>query len=139
MHLFDKRQYRAMLKEARRVAQDGTEVCGMIVDTGAHLSLVPVKNVSRRPGSFVLSAQDVRRIVRAAEVLGQNVVGTFHSHPAYFAKPGPSDIASAPDGSLLLILDCIGNEGALWRVKSERSRQLKFGFVQGRKGSRTKE
>jgi proteasome lid subunit RPN8/RPN11 len=131
MHLFDKRQYRALLKEARRNAKDGVEVCGLMVDTRFHISLVPTRNVSRRTGSFVVSVLDVRRIVHASEILGQQVVGTFHSHPIGFAKPGPSDIANTVDGSLMLILDCIVNEGVLWRIKSGRSRRQSFGFVQG--------
>jgi len=137
MILFDRRQYRSLLREARRVAHDGSEVCGLLVDTKVHLALVRTRNVSRRAGNFQLSAHDTRQITRAAKVLSHEVVGGFHSHPAYFAKPGPSDIANAVDGSLMLILDCIGNEGALWRIRHGQARRVKFGFVQDRRGSRT--
>ena len=137
MHLLDRTQYRRFLREARRQAREtpGAEICGLIVHTGHHLSFVQVRNTSRRPGSFQLSWPDVRRIVAASKILQQEVVGTFHSHPAYIASPGPSDIAQAADDSLMFIFDCIGNEGRLWHIKHSRSRELTFKFLHSERPS----
>lgn len=128
MHLLDKTQYERTLREARRVAREtpGREICGLLVHTGLHLSLIPVRNISRRAGSFQFSAPEVRRIVAAARVLGQEVVGTYHSHPAAPASPGPSDVAHAVDDSLMFIFDCIGREGRLWHIKRGRAREVAF-------------
>jgi proteasome lid subunit RPN8/RPN11 len=128
MHTFSKSEFSNVLREACRAhrAVPGTEICGLIVDTGFHLSVVQARNVSRRSGSFVFSRPDVRRIVTAAEILDQKVVGTFHSHPAALAIPGASDIANAVDDSLMLIFDCVARTGRLWRIRSGRARELKF-------------
>ena len=128
MSTFSKSQFSNFLREACRAhrAVPGTEICGLIVDTGFHLSLVQTRNVSRRSGSFVFSRPDVRRIVAAAKILRQEVVGTFHSHPAAPAVPGESDIANAVDDSLMLIFDCIARCGRLWRIRSGRAREVGF-------------
>ena len=128
MRAFSKSEFSSFLREARRAHREtpGTEICGLIVDTGSHLSLVQTRNVSRRPGSFVLSRPDVRRVVADAKISGQEVVGTFHSHPAAPAIPGESDIANAVDDSLMLIFDCIARCGRLWSIRSGRARELDF-------------
>jgi proteasome lid subunit RPN8/RPN11 len=129
MHLFDKAQYNQLLREARRIACDDAEICGLLIYTGHHLSFVQVRNISPRAGSFRFSRTDVRRIVAAAKVLKQEVVGTFHSHPASIAKPGAADITLAVDDSLIFIFDCIGREGCLWKIKRGKARELKFRFL----------
>ena len=128
MRTFSRSQFSGFLREARRAhrAVSGAEICGLIVDTGFHLSLVQVRNASRRCWSFVFARPDVRRIVTAAEVLGQKVVGTFHSHPVATARPGESDIANAVDNSLMLIFDCAGCSGRLWRIRNGRAREVCF-------------
>jgi desampylase len=131
MHLFDEAQYRKLLREARDVARlrAGTEICGLLVHTGYHLAFARTRNISRREGGFVLSPPDVRQIVSAAKILGQEVVGTFHSHPTALATPGGSDIEHAVDDSLMFIFDCIGGEGRLWKIRSGRARSMKFSFL----------
>ncbi|HEY5741519.1 MAG TPA: Mov34/MPN/PAD-1 family protein [Terrimicrobiaceae bacterium] len=123
MRTFSKAQFSHFLREACRAhrAVPGTEICGLIVDTGFYLSLVETRNISRRVGAFVLSVSDTRRIVAAVRTLKQEVVGTFHSHPLALAIPGRSDIANAVDDSLMLIFDCIARCGRLWRNQERKS------------------
>ena len=130
MHLFAKTHYSQMLKQACRSAREtaGSEICGLIVDTGFHLAFVPTRNASRRVGSFVLSRPDVRRIVAAAKILGQEIVGTFHSHPVGVATPSRTDIMHAVDDSLMFIFDCTDRTGSLWKIKGGRARSLPFSF-----------
>lgn len=130
MHRFVKTHYTKLLRQACRSAHEaaGTEICGLIVDTGLHLSFVQTRNVSRRVGSFVLSRLDVRRIVAAVKILGQEVVGTFHSHPVGVATPGRTDIMHAEDDSLMFIFDCTERKGRLWKIKAGRARPLPFTF-----------
>ena len=132
MHRLDKTHYAKLLRQACRSAREaaGTEICGLIVDTGFHLSFVQTRNVSRRVGSFVLSRPDVRRIVAAAKILGQEVVGTFHSHPVGVPTPGRTDIVHAVDDSLMFIFDCTERKGCLWRINAGRARPLPFNFYQ---------
>jgi len=130
MHVLNRTQYRRNLREACEAARqtDGSEICGLMIDTGGQLAFVRTRNESRRAGGFVLSRPDVRRIAAAARVLGQEIVGTFHSHPVAPAKPGSSDIEHAVDDSLMFIFDCIARNGRLWRIRSGRARELKFDF-----------
>jgi proteasome lid subunit RPN8/RPN11 len=132
MHIFDKTIYSQLLQKARRSTREiaGKEICGLIVDTGYHLSFVLIRNTSSRVGSFVLSRFDVRRVAAATKVLGQEIVGTFHSHPVAPAKPSKSDIQNAVDDSLMFIFDCIGKEGRLWRIKRRKANPLTFYFLQ---------
>lgn len=131
MHLFLRNQFNRVLREARcrAKAAPGTEICGLLVDTGGFLSFVQTRNASPRVGSFSLSRPDVRRIVAAVKVLGQEIVGTFHSHPGGEPVPGASDIRHAVDDSLMFIFDCVGRDGQLWKVKAGSARRVAFGFV----------
>jgi proteasome lid subunit RPN8/RPN11 len=115
MHRFDKTHYAKFLRQACRSAREtaGTEICGLLIDAGHHLAFVPTRNVSRSLGSFVLSRHDVRKVVAAAKTLGQQIVGTFHSHPIGVATPSRTDIMHAVDDSLMFYLRLHGQEGIL--------------------------
>lgn len=132
MHLFSKSQYSHFLRQARALAAEktGLEMCGLIIDTGCHLLFVKIKNTSRKVGGFSFSRPDVRRVVAAANILGQEIVGTFHSHPVGVATPGRTDIENAVDDSLMFIFDCTGKNGRLWKIKDGKSYPLSFGFFQ---------
>ncbi len=131
MYLFSKAQFSQTLHQACDAATSmaGKEICGLIVDTGCHLSFVSTRNTSLKSGSFELSRSDVRRIVAASKVLGQEIIGTFHSHPIGIAVPGGTDIHNAVDDSLMFIFDCMGKNGQLWKIKSGKARSLPFGFI----------
>lgn len=131
MYLFNKNQYQKLLQEACDVAHRnyGMEICGLLIHTGCYLKFVQTKNVSRRTGSFIFSKFDVRKIVAAAKILDQEVVGTFHSHPVGVAVPGSSDIQYAVDGSLMFIFDCADKNGKLWRIPKGRAQGVKFNFA----------
>jgi proteasome lid subunit RPN8/RPN11 len=128
MHRLLKAQYEGFLQSARRTDRNygGKEICGLIIDTGYFLSLVEVRNISRRAYSFRTSPKDVRKIAKAAEITAQEIVGTFHSHPVSIAKPGPSDIRHAVDDSLMLIFDCMGGTAKLWKIKHFKARELRY-------------
>ena len=134
MYLFSKSQYSEILRKACNLARKivGAEICGLIVDTGCHLSLIRVRNVSKRAGSFAFSRPEVRRIVAASKILDQVIVGTFHSHPVGIATPGKTDIENAVDDSLMLIIDCTSKKGSLWRVRSGKARQVAFELFQAK-------
>jgi len=137
MWIIDRKEYRRQLSEARAHAKENREICGLLVDTGIHISLVRVRNVARRHCGFNLSVQDVRRIERAVKVLGQEIIGTFHSHPYSDDSPGESDIAGTLDDSLMFVFDCIGRTGSLWKIKNGKAKKLKFAFIQDILKSRT--
>ena len=105
------------------------EVAGVLVGRDGIIQLVPLRNVSRRRGSFALLKSDIRAAARAARRLLGDLVGTFHSHIVSDARPGPRDIREAGDGSLMLIYDTIGQEWRLWRIRRGRSYAVRFTVV----------
>lgn len=134
MHMLLKSEFERMLREAVRVSRQspGTEICGLLIDTGSHLRFVQTRNVCRRRGGFAFSPPEVRKMVVAASSAGQEVVGTFHSHPVGLPSPGPSDIEHAVDGSLMFLFDCTGRSGRLWRIRDGGARPLRYRFAQRR-------
>jgi proteasome lid subunit RPN8/RPN11 len=61
--------------------------------------------------------------------MGNQVVGTFHSHVLGLAQPGTSDINGAYDGDVMLVIDTLDREAKLWRIKGRRARQLQLEFL----------
>jgi proteasome lid subunit RPN8/RPN11 len=124
VHSILQRELRSLINRAVDDSKRGKEIVGLMVDNGYYLELVMCRNKSRRSGSFSFFHDDVRSVVAAAKCLGHEVVGTFHSHPAALAEPADSDIASAPNDSLMLIVDCLAHDVALWRIKDNQARKL---------------
>jgi hypothetical protein len=54
-----KPQYRQLLGKARR--SSSREICGLLVDTGCFLSFVETANASKRDGSFLFRAEEIRK------------------------------------------------------------------------------
>lgn len=103
----------------------GREICGLLVDTGYFIK--PIQLDNKRPaGGYEFYVRQVRKIKVIAEALGCEIVGTFHSHPAYTARPGDSDIAGAPNDSLMLIIDVCDRDYALWRVYNGRASRIRL-------------
>jgi [CysO sulfur-carrier protein]-S-L-cysteine hydrolase len=132
MRMLLKSEFARLLRAAVRASRQrpGTEICGLLIDTGRHLRFVQTRNICRRRGGFAFSAPEVRRLVAAISSSGQEVVGTFHSHPVGLPSPGPSDVEHAVDDSLMFLFDCIGRRGRLWRIREGRAQPLRFGFAQ---------
>ena len=120
---------KCLVRKARRLGNSGHEVCGILIDNGHYIDLLEVKNRARSLGRFVINHRQLDLIEVSAKALKYKVAGTFHSHPASCAKPGESDILGADNGSLMLIIDCIGNEAKLWRIKDNKARLVKFNLM----------
>ncbi len=124
------RQLAGAAKRARMLARSRQrEIAGVLVERDRLLQLVELRNVSRARGSFEIRRKDIRVVDGAARRLGARVVGTYHSHVATEAHPGPRDIREATDGWLMLIYDTIGEEWRLWRIRNRRSYPLRFRTV----------
>jgi proteasome lid subunit RPN8/RPN11 len=107
-------------------AKDGKEICGLLADNGYFIEIIQTKNKIKNGGGFAFYYKEVRQIVAAAEKLGHEIIGTFHSHASFIAKPGENDIACAEDDSLMMIIDVIGKQAALWHIKDMDIKELKF-------------
>jgi proteasome lid subunit RPN8/RPN11 len=105
---------------AQRIDQG--EVCGVLVrDSKYRLGLHFLQNRSTEPGRFEISGLDLAAVRKDAQPSGNEVVGTFHSHPISPAVPSRGDLRDARLNSLLLIYDVCGREIRLWRVKRNRT------------------
>src|SRR4029450_3071378 len=85
--------------EARSTQREGA---GVLVGRDGITQLGPLRNVPRRRGSFALLKSDIQAAARAARRLLGDVVGTFHSHIASDATPGPRGIREAGGGCVVV-------------------------------------
>jgi [CysO sulfur-carrier protein]-S-L-cysteine hydrolase len=113
------------IRKARKVARDeeGREICGLLVHNGHFIEIHETANIAEETGKFHFDMKQIKALKRAVGLLGHEIVGIFHSHPASEAKPGPGDLKGALDDSLMLIIDCIGSEALLWKIKDGKARK----------------
>jgi proteasome lid subunit RPN8/RPN11 len=125
-----KRHLRENLSLAAHLAHEHREICGLVIENGLLLELVRLPNRTRRRGKFRMLEKDLKPIELAARRLRHRVVGSFHSHPVSEAKPGPGDRRGAQIGSLMLVIDCIGQEARLWRIgRNKRAYAVRYELV----------
>jgi len=119
------------IRRAREAAQhNGREICGLLISNGHFVEILETKNASKVGGHSSFDPKQIQTIINAAKELNHRIVGTFHSHAAYLAKPGGSDIGGSLDDSLLMIIDCIGNEARLWRIKNGKAKSVKIETIE---------
>lgn len=121
-----RRDLYVLAKAANRSGKMGREVCGLLVRVGNHLALVPVVNSATDLGSFELTPRRMDAAVMAGGFDWKQVAGTYHSHPASSAEPGPRDIAEAAPRSLMLIYSCSRGEAKLWRIRNGKADPVRF-------------
>ncbi len=120
-----------VIRTARETARnDGREIAGLLIDNGHYLEILETKNTSKKGGHFQFDEKQIKAIEKAVELLGHEIVGTFHSHPAYLARPSEGDIKGAMDDELMLIIDCMDNEALLWRIKNGKARQVSMQIIE---------
>jgi proteasome lid subunit RPN8/RPN11 len=123
-------ELKAMTKEAIWAAQNnGKEICGLLVTNGYFVELVRTVNKTKRGGGFSFYSKEINSIESAAKKLNHKIVGTFHSHPYYIAEPGESDISDAFDDEIMLVIDVINRDAALWRIGKNRKVKLEIELI----------
>jgi proteasome lid subunit RPN8/RPN11 len=123
--------YKRLLLLSRRKTKRhfGREICGFLIDNGYYLHPWLTKNRRKTPGGFSYYASEVKELEKITKKLGIEIVGTFHSHPVSEAVPSPNDVKYAENDSLMLIFDCVGNEGRLWHIKDRQYRKEKIELI----------
>ncbi len=129
MMQFVGKELNRLIRKAKRLAKDGREICGFLVHNGHFIEIVETRNESRKMGHFKVNKKQYDRIKKAIRTLHHNLTGSFHSHPVSEAQPGPGDIKGSENNSLMLIIDCIGNEAKLWRIKDKKAREIKYKII----------
>lgn len=119
-----------LIQKARKVARDdGREIAGLLIHNGHHIEILETRNTYHGGGHFRFDERQIKAIEKAVRDLGHEIIGTFHSHPVSKAEPGPGDIRGALDDSLMLIIDCIGNEASLWKIRNGKARKMHMEIV----------
>jgi proteasome lid subunit RPN8/RPN11 len=125
-----KKQLRNIIDISVSFAKDGgKEVCGLLIDTGYFLEMVGLRNKSKRGGSFGFYAKEIRGLEKAASEFNYKIVGSFHSHPLYFAKPGGGDLSNSENDDLMLIIDCLEKKADLWKIKRGKAYRVKYEVI----------
>ena len=94
------------------------EVCGVILrNSNGFLNFEYLVNRSTKPGAFQFNVTDIEPVSERASLLGQEVIGSFHSHPLSEPVPGDGDIKNAFYKNIEFIYDVCGREGRLWQLK----------------------
>ncbi len=123
---FKRSQIFLAIQKAKKAAlKNGHEICGLLVQKERFLDLVFLNNKIKRGGGFSFYVGEVRDIQKKVKKNGNEIIGTFHSHPSYIAKPSFSDIANTLDDSYMLIIDVMDEKIAIWHVKNLKAKKLK--------------
>jgi proteasome lid subunit RPN8/RPN11 len=99
---------RARIENETRAALP-RECCGLIEGrrNGGDISVYAVhavRNAAAGAERFEIDSAEHIRLLRAARVRGNDIVGCYHSHPGAQAEPSPRDrVGAAEDGFLWLI------------------------------------
>ena len=126
-----KKDVMELIRKARKAARDdGKEIAGLLIHNGHFLEIMETRNVCEKSGHFRFDEKQIKAIKKAVRELDHEIVGTFHSHPAYFAKPGDTDIKWAVDDSLMLIIDCMDREARLWRIRDGKAREVNMEMIE---------
>ncbi len=130
-NVFTCKELSRTIRKAKGLARkESKELCGFLVHNGHFIELIETRNESTEKGHFKINKTQYHRIKKAIKTVHHDLIGSFHSHPVSEAKPGPGDIKGSENNSLMLIIDCIGNEAKLWRIKDKKAREVKYKTIE---------
>ena len=125
-----KKDIEQIFKDATVAANnDGIEICGLLIYNGFFIELLKVRNKNKRGGGFAFYSSEIKLLQKAVNMLNHEIIGTFHSHPAYIAEPSESDIAYALDDSYMLIIDVLDKKVALWYIKGLTKKKINIELI----------
>ncbi len=127
MIYFQNLQIKKAVQDAISAAKNnGRETCGLLVDNGYFVELIPTKNKAKKGGAFAFYFSEIRQIQKAVNILNREIIGTYHSHPISTCEPGESDIVNAVDDSFMLIIDVMNEKIGLWKIKNKRAKKITY-------------
>ncbi|MDO9214426.1 MAG: Mov34/MPN/PAD-1 family protein [Methylococcales bacterium] len=120
-----------IIKEAEVSAsiKVASEICGLLVDNGYFIELIKVKNKTKKGGGFSFYYNEIRLLQSALQIMNHEIIGTFHSHPLYIAKPSESDIHNSNDDSYMLIIDVLDKEIGFWYIKNSHATKINYEII----------
>lgn len=110
------------------------EACGLLVGpaagpytareaTGAVSEVFPAVNADASARTYTVDGKDYLRASRAADDLGHEIVGVWHSHTHTDAYPSPTDVRQAVDPMWIYVIVSLRDEAPMlraYRIRDER-------------------
>lgn len=126
-----KKQVSSVIDAASAAAVDekSAEICGFLIYNGYFIELVRVRNKSKKWGSYAFYENEIRLLEKAADAMGHEIVGTFHSHPYGDSSPSKSDILNTNDSSYMIIIDVTRKEFGLWYIQNNDKTKVEFDLL----------
>ena len=126
-----KNQIKKIIKDAEIASKkNGLEICGLLIDNGYFIEIIPVNNKTKKGGGFEFYVNEIRFIQKASIKMDHEIIGTFHSHPLSISKPSESDINNALDDSYMLVIDVLDKKVQLWYIKDKNIKNIDFDLIQ---------
>ena len=123
-------QLNEMIEESQLLASNGgKEICGLLVDNGYFIEMIRLKNKEKKSGGFSFYVKEAEFIEKACKRMNHEIIGTFHSHPYYIAKPGKADIAAAFEIEIMLVIDVMDKNARLWLINNKKLKELQFEMI----------
>ncbi len=94
------------------------EACGLLAGppgSSAATVCFPTRNDAASSRVYTVNPMDFLKADRAAEALGLEIIGVFHSHTHTDPYPSPTDVAQAPDPSWHYVLVSLRDEAPMTR------------------------
>lgn len=95
-------QYRAVITHC--LTGIPNEACGLFtgpwangMPTGDVSAAIPCENADASAMTFTIAPKDLLKAMRKADEVGEDIVGTWHSHTHTDAYPSPTDVRQAVD------------------------------------------
>jgi [CysO sulfur-carrier protein]-S-L-cysteine hydrolase len=110
------------------------EACGLLVGpavgpsaareaTGAVSDVFPAVNADRSARTYTVDGKDYLRASRAADDLGHEIIGVWHSHTHTDPYPSPTDVRQAVDPMWVYVIVSLRDEAPTlraYRIRDER-------------------
>lgn len=110
------KELREQIAEEARKAYPN-ECCGLIegsreFETARALAIHPTRNVAKTPDRFEIDPAEHIRLLRAARMAGNSIIGCYHSHPNGSSDLSAADRENATDEDFVWLIAATGPEGA---------------------------
>jgi len=101
------------------------EACGLLVGRGDHIDrFVACTNEAASARIYAIPAKELLLAERAAEEIGLEIIGVFHSHTHSEPYPSTTDVEQAPDPGWHYVIVSLKRE-----APETRSYQIRDGAV----------
>ena len=111
------------------------EACGLLTGplggngepTGVVSEARPCRNADASAVTYTVDPRDMLGAMRAAEAVGDEIIGVWHSHTHTDAYPSPTDVRQSVDPAWIYVIVSLRDQAPVlraYRIRSERIAEL---------------